>query len=455
MLTNSLAYTLITTFTEQEKRDFGYFMARPERKNRVEVQLLGKLLLKKKPVTEAQLTKALGADILQNRTWLNQLNSWLYSELKAFLHERNFQEVDELELIREFDRRNLPNHRDRLVRLREKHLEKKKGTLNQRLELELVKSELTDDERRTQSSNLQQVDDLLDRRFIQAKLRQACLMQAHENVFPSDYQYGTLATLLTYLDTHKLIEEPGIAAYYHALRFLRDPRAKEDYASFFYVIENHPNVFTAKELKELYLLAINYCIRQVNQGNAGATREVLDLYQRGLNQSIFLEGGHLTGHTYRNAVTVGLSLKEFAWAEQFIHEWNARLPKEVREKLLHYNLAKLAYAKGDTGSALEELRYVQSRDTLFILSTDVFRAKLYYERNELDLLDAHLDKMHIFLRRNQGSYHHRHYLNFVLFCRKIVEVNYQQKEERNALHTLIGEEKSVTERKWLLERLAV
>ncbi|MEM9837013.1 MAG: hypothetical protein AAF828_10950, partial [Bacteroidota bacterium] len=386
----------------------------------------------------------------------NQLNSWLYTELKAFLRATLPEQDPDFPLIREFNRRELIPHRDRLIQKVRREFEQlpEGAQLRRRFQFESLLNEMTDSERRTQQRNLQNLGHLLDQDFISEKLRQSCLMRSHENVFRSDYDYGLLDIIMRYTQEKGLLRLPSIAAYYHAYHFLSDPDSPTHYAAFQRVLKEQSAAFTQVALRELYLFAINYCIRQMNRGQQTLAKEALSLYRRGLEQHIFTDNGFLSPHTYRNAAALGLSLKEFDWTEQFIHEWGQKLEKEQRQKLLHYNLARLAYARGLPDQALEELRYVKTRDTLFTLSMEVFRAKIYYECDDHDLLDHHLEKVSIYLRRNNGSYHFQHYQNFVKYCRKLLRLSPFATDERAHLKTAIQDEQVLTEKKWLLQQLS-
>lgn len=446
----SLIATLLATFSKEERRDFAHFLNRPERSVRKDVKSLAGLLLKQKQMTAEATFDLLYPEQPFSRQQINQLGSWLYTEARAFLLEQYHAATnDEFPLVMEFDRRNLRVHRDRLLR----QLRKKDLHAGATFALESAIYDTTNQRDRTGETNLQAMDDALDKDYLRRKLRQACLMQSHRNVAVVAYDQGLLPQVLAFIEAKRLEALPEIGVYYHAYRFLQDPEAANHFSSFQSLLAELPTTLPGEELRDLYLLGINFCIRLTNQGDTEMAREALRLYREGLTNGALLENGWLSPFTYRNAVALSLKIRDFGWARDFIEHYASALPPEQREELPSYNRARLAHAMGRPEEALEALRYVRSNDVLFTLTMDTLRAKIYYETEAHDLLSAHLDKMQIFLRRKGDSYHHKNYANFIALLRKILHLR-PRPNEKDQLRASITQEAMLTERRWLLEKLS-
>ena len=450
MIHESLAATLLQTLTPREQTAFRHFLQRPDRRVRDDVRRLYDALDTLPADADRKVAEKVvyGAAAVDHRR-INQLLSWLYAEACAFLAEGVRGEDDPLLLLRELDRRGLPRHRDRLLR----RLSRRPGGYRQQYALARARYEFGAPTSRTKPTNFQQLSDLADLAFIQEKLELACLMRSHQNVYATDYDYGMLTACLARLTPVILAEHPVIAAYYHAYHFLSDGENEGAFTAFQSIVLGNPGRFAADELRGLYLTGINYCIRRSNQGEADYARQALALYREGIDGGILLENGRISPYTYRNAVALSLKIRDFAWAERFIHEAAALLPRDQRDNLLHYNLASLAYHRGDRDRALEQLRFVHSNDTLFTLTLDTLRAKVYFENGDHELLAAHLDKMKIFLLRKGKSYHHRNYANFVRFLRKLGRQAQDASFRADKLRSAIEAEPQLTERRWLLGQL--
>ncbi len=451
VIQKSLAASLLRTFSRREQTAFDQFLQRPDRSVRPDVRRLFDALPGMDDTAErAEAERAVyGKEKVDHRR-INQLLSWLYAEACDFLLERCRREDTPLPLLAEFDRRGLPLHRDRLLR----KLQRREGDYRQRYELAWAAQLYGEPISRTRPTNFQEISDLVDLDFTLSKLRVACLMRSHENVYPAAYDYGLLETLLLRLSPENLAAHPVISVYFHAYQFMTDAEDHTAFRHFQELLQRHRMVFSDTELRDLYLIGINHCIRLANLGDATRSREALDLYRAGIDSGILLENNQITPYTYRNAVALSLKIRDFEWAENFIHRAADLLPATQRDNLLHYNLASLAYHRGQRDKALEELRFVRSRDTLFTLTIDTLRAKVYHENGDFELLASHLDKMKIFLLRKDSSYHHRNYANFVRFLRKIGRRGAGSEMSDELLRQHIRGEAVLTERRWLLDRLA-
>lgn len=303
---------------------------------------------------------------------------------------------------------------------------------------------------RTAAHNLQAITDNLDMAYFAQKLRQACLLLSHQAVYKTDYRFGMMSEVLTYVETRDLLGVPAIAVYYYCYRAITHP----DQPSYFHqlkklLVEEHAK-FPQHEIADLYLLAINYCIRQYNLGNPAYLTDEFDLYREGLKRAYFLNNGTLSRFTYRNVVTLGLKLQAFDWVEHFVNEFKEKLEPKHRSSMYSFNLARLAYERRDHGLALQLLQKSEYSDLLLNLAAKTLMLKIFYENGDLDTLDSHLSAMLKFIRRKKiMGYHRDNYLNFAQFLKKLLETH--EKAGMEALRQEILAAGAVAEKEWLLE----
>ena len=303
--------------------------------------------------------------------------------------------------------------------------------------------------------SLQELSDQLDRSFLSRKLWQSCFMLSHQTMYNTRYDFGLLDAVLKYIETdHLPEEEPAIAVYYYCYQALTNPGDRQAFQNFKRLLLRHHAVFPEDELRDLYVLAINFCIRQYNAGNAGYLQEQFDLYREGLAKQYFLVEGVLSRYTYQNAATIGLVMHELDWVDAFIHRYRDKLPVPYRESLFSFNLARLEYQRRRLDQALQLLQKAEYKDLLLHLAAKTLQLKIFYELEAFDLLESHLQALQTFIRRKKAlGYHRENYLNTVLFTRKLLETNLFDKEARKALQMEIEQTKAVAEKEWLLERL--
>ncbi|MBI1224983.1 MAG: hypothetical protein GC192_07070 [Bacteroidetes bacterium] len=307
------------------------------------------------------------------------------------------------------------------------------------------------DAKAVDSSHLAHLSSELDTSFLAQKLWQACLLHSHEAVSNTSYDSGLLAEALLFAERSGALETPVVAIYYHCYRALTNPDSSQYFQTFKSLVLAHGRLFPAEEMRDLYILAINFCIRRYNAGNQEYLRDQFDFYKDGLRQGYFTTEGELSRYTYQNAVTSGLVMREFDWVEHFINEYRDKLAGPYRESVFSFNLARLAYEKKQYDKALPLLQLAEYKDLLLNLAAKTLQLKIYFELDEFDLLEAHLSAFKTFLlRKKELGYHRENYLNTIQFTRKLLETNPFDKEARAALREEIAAAKSLGEKEWLL-----
>jgi tetratricopeptide (TPR) repeat protein len=295
---------------------------------------------------------------------------------------------------------------------------------------------------------------MADLALLSAKLRQACLALAHRSVYASAPQSGFTDIAIHYISSTGLIDKPAIGLYYYCYFMLKEPARESFFKAFKKLLFRYNDSFPLAETRELHLMGINYCIQQVNQGAESYFEDIMSLYQKGLAEGYLLENGVLSRFTYYNIVAAGLRTGQFEWTENFIHDYRGKLDKFYRESSFSFCLARLEYAQQHYDAALPLLQKANYQDPLLNLSAKTLLMKIYYETEELDLLSAHLDAMHNYIRRKRViGYHKTNYLNIIRFARKLMSVNPFDKQALEKLRQQIGQEEVLTERRWLSAQL--
>lgn len=307
---------------------------------------------------------------------------------------------------------------------------------------------------RISEQNLQQISDSMDMAFILSKLRQACYSIAHQTVYKTEYRFGLLDAILDYIKKNNLDQHPTLAIYYYCYHALLFSRREEYFQLFRAHLFANEQLFHREEIRDLYLLAINFCIRRFNQGEENYAREGLDWYRRGLESKVLLNDGVLSRFTYRNVVAMGLKVGDFNWVQSFIHEYKPVLEKQYRENMFSFNLAKLEYHRKNYQEALHLLRKAKYKDLLLNLGAKTLLLKIYYELDDWDMLEAHLEAMQNYLRRKKVmGYHQTNYQNLIKYTKKLVHISPYDKAAREKFKKRIEVEEILTEKEWLLNQL--
>jgi hypothetical protein len=307
---------------------------------------------------------------------------------------------------------------------------------------------------RMKGLNLQAVQENLDIAYMTSRLRQTCFAITHQLVYKQDYKYGFLPDILKHIESQDYLKIPAIAVYYYCYRALTQKEGHQDFEIFKTLIFQHQALFPKDEIRDLFLLAANYCIRLMNQGQKHYAKEGLSIYREGLDKHILLLNGILSRFTYRNIVAKAIVSQEFNWAEQFIHHYKNKLEEKYRESTYSFNLAWLEYERKNYGRALDLLNRSTFEDLLLNLSAKTIAMKIYYELEAYELLYSHLEAMKSFINRKQIiSYHKKNYLNTIKFTKRLLDTVVADHSIRSKLRQEIEQSAAIAEKNWLLKQL--
>lgn len=461
---NTRLWQLLQTLSPEERQglkkfaESPFFNQRPEASRLLDVLLLALKKGRATPGKEQVFQQVFDGRPFEDHR-LRMAISFAYQLVRRYLTVQDFLE-DEVQLaIRESE----VLRRRKLYALSRHCLDSARNALDgqtvrnadffdqeYRLLLEECRLEMTRPS--AQPEQLQALSEQLDKAFLSRKLWQNCVLLSHQNMAKSDFSPGLLDQVLDNLDEPAV---PAIAIYYRYYRALtQSENSAAHYQYFKAMLFEHGEIFSEEELRDLYLLAINFCIKQYNAGNQAFLREQLELYQRGLEHKYFLVAGELSAYTYLNVVTLALVLQELDWAGQFIEAYRTLLAPERQESFFSFNKARLEYAQRRLGNALQLLQKAEYKEVLLGLAAKTLQLKIYYELGEFDLLDAHLQSLKTYLyRKKVMGYHRENYINTIRFTLKLLEIKPYDQAAKTALRQVIEQTGAVAEKEWLLAQL--
>jgi len=294
----------------------------------------------------------------------------------------------------------------------------------------------------------------LETGFLLQALRNACMMQNVKNVRTEQSPNRLPQPLLANISAEQL-EQPLVRLYHNLYQCLEQPESEELFFSIKADLQAHGTLLRDKERREIYLLAINYCIRRLNTGRQQFWQEAFELYNSGLENRSLFENGILSKFTYINVVSVGIGMKNFVWVRQFMDSYRPFLPARERESIYHYSLAVYYFRLPDYDAAMSLLNQVDfDHDPLAQLTARTMLLRIYYEKNYTDALESLLDSLSIFLRRQRNvGYQREHFQSLIRFTRRLLALSPNDKAATAALKTDIEKSKGVAEKGWLIEKV--
>lgn len=456
---NSTLTTLVNSFSTIEIREARKFLLSPFFNQRQDVlSLFEHLVSGGKTTKESAWGAVFGKDANFEEQKLRLLMSYLHGLLEQYLSVKGFisDPLDpQLQLATAYRKRKMPAAFERVRKNLGKTLEAhplRNAAYHERLYLlDWETHQVMYPQNPTDVSLLRSASKSADTAFLAKKLQIVCLLTAHQTVYKSDAEGGWEEELVERAEQGEFAGLPAIAVYLHCYRMLRKPSEEVHFQRFKSILFDDGERFSSEELHGLFILAINYCVRRLNAGDAKYYREALELYQEGLSKNHLLEDGVLSRFTYHNIVAVGLQVGELDWVRYFINEYKNRLERRYRESVFSFNLARLAYAERKLGHVLELLQKANYRDPLHNLAAKTLLLKTYFDLGELDSLQSLLDAMRNYIQRKRVlGYHRTNYLNIIRYAEKLLRLAPNDRSAAMALREAIEKEEVLTEKAFFL-----
>ena len=463
---NSRLTSILKSFTSKERRLCKAWISCSMHNQRQDVcdlyDFLWDMGLKEQFLTKSLAWATIYPNTSYNDGKMRQIMHRLLATVEDFISYQQMQKQDgqsSIFLLQAFKDRKLYQILDKSIKSNNRSIvrpsTKNWKSLRFSYELEALRFNAAERQQRTSPLNLQELSDSLDIQYFADKLRKACLLYSRLVVFKMDYQPKMLEVVLEQVKELDYIKIPAIGIYYYCYQSLMATENADAYfQKMMHYLKQYAHHFPTNELRELYLLAINYTIKKLNSGSQWHLETAYNLYKTGITEGYLLEDGTLTPFTYNNMVSIGITLEHYEWIEEFVHTYKNTIAPEHRESIFQECLAKLYYAKKQYDKAKQLLAQIEIKDILRILSCKLMLAKIYYETNEFDALEALLDSLKMYLRRKEVvGYHKENYSNNTRFIQKLVRVNPFDKRAKAKLQEEIETTKILTLRDWLLHQL--
>lgn len=453
---------LLNSLNKAEHVSFSQFLDSPYHNKRADIKALYQELQfyvnKEKPFTREELWQKVFPEKTYDDQQLRLIMSYLSKLFEQFVTvEDSLSNAfkGKMSLVRYLGERSLYQLQERCLKDAKKALEKQPfrqaeyffHSYEYHTELERLSSTYRPDK----SPDFAALEQAFEQAVLAIKMRQEALSLNLQKVYKREKKSGKLDELINTLTIDDIKDQVAVLIYWHAVQFLGDPKKDQHFQVFKTLLFENSHIFPHNEARELYLLAINFVVHKLNQGQKTFFNDIMDLYKAGLQHTYLLTNGVLSRFTYYNIVSAAIQVGETKWAKAFLEEWTPKLEKRFRERMYNFNRAKIAYATQQYDEALSLLQQSNYHDLLLNLRARTLLLKIYFEQEKWDALNSHLDAFNSYLRRKSGlSYHRTNYQNLIRFTKKILSANLHDKVKIEALQKEIKKDALLTEKDWLL-----
>lgn len=298
---------------------------------------------------------------------------------------------------------------------------------------------------RKERTNLQEVSDSLNAYFLATKIRQGCIAISRKTINQEIYEVGFLKEALEYVDQNtESLKVPAIAMYYYCYKAITPDENETYFRQLRTQIASFQSNFPPSEIRDIYFVAINYCIRRLNTGTKMYVREALELYRLSLEAGYLLEDGIMPESTFGNIVSLALKLKKY----------QKQLHSNFQEPLFHFSMAKLLYEENEIEQSMQQLSLVVTKAPFLFLGARTLQLKIYYELKEFDLLESLLDSLRVYLQRRKDlGYRRENYDNLISFARVLLQLSIMSKKEIEIFRKKVNDAAIFTEKEWCLTQI--
>ncbi|MEO0041786.1 MAG: hypothetical protein RL329_1234 [Bacteroidota bacterium] len=300
----------------------------------------------------------------------------------------------------------------------------------------------------------------LDHFYLTEKLRLYCTVLSHKRLVSHDYKLLFIDEIIAHIQKYKsqYDEIPVIAIYYHILLTQIDGEDTTHYFKLIELLDKHHARFSPNELYKMYISALNYCTKKVNQNDKLFLKVFHDLYKILLKKEILFYGTptmELSPWHFKNVVLIANRLGEYNWTENFIKEYQHKLPKELRESAVSYNLANVYFNRKQYDKVQNLLQEVEYQDLTYALGSKTMLTIIYYEKDEFEALDSILKSFQTYLNRHKDIAETRrlHYLYMIKFVKRMTKIMPGDKKAVEQLKQEVLEANTTASRDWILEKL--
>lgn len=322
------------------------------------------------------------------------------------------------------------------------------------IQLEIEQFKLLSQNSREKEFNIQAISDTIHQYAAAEILKYASVSITHHNITNKQYSFAFLPFIIQQIESGGLSLTPAIEIYYYAFKALTNISDNISFKNLVAAVYKHESCFTEQELKDIFLLCINHCIKKLNSSELLYAETAYNLYLHALDKKYLLENNELSRFTFTNVVFIGLKLLDFKGVEEFIRKYGKYLNGVVRENTISFNLARLYFTQKNYKKTMPILLSVEYSDTLWNLAAKFMLVKIYFETQEYEALVGLLNTFKVYLHRQKKiGYHKERYKNIIRFSEKLYANIDVSKAKKLKLKNEIEKAVDLPDKEWFLEML--
>ena len=281
------------------------------------------------------------------------------------------------------------------------------------------------DKDREAKSNVEEILQNLDLFYVSEKLYFYTSSLVRSKILSHDYKLMFIDEILGHLAESEFEEESAVAIYYYLALAISDINRVDAFNKLKHLMNENIELFPRDEAIQIYSGALNYTVAKLNSGEFEFNAEYISLIDQMIKKDLILEkDGFIALSKFRNACRAALRIEKFEWTEWFIKEYGTKLHPSIKESAVNFTLALLYQRKKQFDMVIPLLSVIEYDDVAFGLAAKALLAAAYYELDEFDALESHIDAFKVFLSRRKDipEVRRRNYLVHLKYLNRLIRL---------------------------------
>ncbi len=305
--------------------------------------------------------------------------------------------------------------------------------------------------------NLQALNAHLDLRYALDKLSITLTMHSLSRVFPTKEFDMDMDVLELLLKIPLCEKHPLVKVCQQAIR-LMEIGGNDHYLELLKLLQDHASAIPTEIQNACYVVAVNFCSRQIRKGNTAYNQFLFELYKLLDKQNLLLEEGHLPLGKLKNMVVMACKVEAYEWAMAIVEKYRPMLNSTFAQSACSFNYGLIAFYQKQYNPALRYLIRAEKTTVAYNVNARLLRLKCHYELDK----EYDIETIRIFLNAEHFVRHHktlssiekRAGKNFVRILINIYNKRYGAGKMtvvriRKKIHTV----EYLNDKQWLLEKL--
>jgi len=284
-----------------------------------------------------------------------------------------------------------------------------------------------------------------------------CFLQQLSASLNQEIDLELFERFMNFITEEDIKRHPILELSYLSLLLLQNGEEEKYYLELKQAVHRfQANEYEKHILINIYKILEIYVIRKTNKGHFDYYKELIELYKYEIEQELVFKDGKFFPLKFRNIVVIGLRVEEYEWVEYFINTYQQSLAEDQLPDLPCYCLG-LLYLKQKKYEKIEEelLKTQDCNDVLLMFDIKCLQIMMYYETDEIDLLDSMMNAFRVLVFRDKFLSEGKKQANqnFINMLFRLVRLQPNDDAKLEKMEEELKSPKLFCNREWLLEKV--